>query len=202
MRRDEYIYGQNTGNKISAHVVTQSSNAGFDLLKIPFIKKFFLWKGFPYVFQILMLAVFIALIVIGWQVFTPEGVNDKLFAKTNIVTLLIWGAWWPLMVWLAVTMGRVWCMVCPLELVSNITERLGRFLGVKQKSLNKWIRGGAIIVFIYALIQLLVAGINLHRLPAYTSFFLIGLLTLSAFVGIFFKDRAFCRGFCPYRNAA
>lgn len=144
-----------------------------------------------------MLAVFLTLIVIGWQVFTPDGVNDKLFAKTNIVTLLIWGTWWPLMVWLAVTTGRVWCMICPLELVSNTTERLGRFLGVKQKSLNKWMRGGAIIVFLYALIQLLIAGIHLHRLPAYTSFFLIGLLTLSAFVGIFFKDRAFCRGFCP-----
>jgi len=76
-------------------------------------------------------------------------------------------------------------------------ERIGRRFGLKQKPLTKWIRGGAIIVFIYSLIQLLVAGIHLHRIPAYTSFFLIGLLTLSAFVGIFFKDRAFCRGFCP-----
>lgn len=65
MRRDEYTYGQNTGNKISSHVVTQSGNTGYDLLKIPFIKKLFLWRGFPYASQILMLGVFIALIVIG-----------------------------------------------------------------------------------------------------------------------------------------
>jgi polyferredoxin len=170
---------------------------GFDLLRIKAFRSLALWQGFPYVFQLLMLVVFIGLTFIGWQVYTPHGINDKLFAKTNLVTLMIWGTWWPLMVWLAVTMGRVWCMICPLELVSNITERIGRKMAIKQKSLNKMMRSGAIIVFLYALIQLLVAGIHLHRIPAYTSFFLLGLLTLSAFVGLFFKDRAFCRGFCP-----
>lgn len=101
------------------------------------------------------------------------------------------------MVWFAAIMGRVWCMICPLELVSNITERISRKIGLEPKALSKWIRGGAIVVFLYALIQLLVAGIHLHRIPAYTSFFLVGLLVLSAFVGFFFKDRAFCTGFCP-----
>lgn len=174
------------------------SNAnGFNLLKIKPIRKLILWKAFPYIFQAVVLILFLSLIYLGWQVYTPEGLNDKLFAKTNMVTLLIWGIWWPLMVWLAVTFGRIWCVVCPLELVSNIFERLGRKVKISQKALPKYIRNGAVIVFIYALIQLLVAGIHLHRIPAYTSFFLVGLLTLSAFVGLMYKDRAFCRGFCP-----
>lgn len=198
MRIDNYT--KNSEHHKSRY--TKSTNStrashGFNLLEIKTLRSVVLWSWFPYVFQAIMLLAFIALIIIGWQIYTPDNINDKLFAKTNIVTLVIWGIWWPLMVWLAVTMGRVWCMVCPLELVLTVTERLSRKLGVKQKALPKWIRGGAIIVFIYALIQLLVAGIHLHRIPAYTSFFLIGLLTLSAFVGIFFKDRAFCRGFCP-----
>lgn len=196
MKNDNYFVDDD-GAIISELEIERTSKNGYNLLNISLIRKLIDWKAFPYVFQLLMLFVFVALIFIGWQVYTPEGVNDKLFAKTNIVTLIIWGIWWPLMVWFAVTMGRVWCMICPLELVSNVTERLSRKLGVKQKPLSKWLRSGAIIVFLYALIQLLVAGINLHRIPAYTSFFLIGLLTISAFVGFFFKDRAFCRGFCP-----
>jgi len=196
MRIDKCKFDTTTNSSTST-TTPNILNNGYDLLNIKLIKNLIDWKGFPYTFQAIMLLVFIGLIFIGWQVYTPKGINDKLFAKTNIVTLVIWGIWWPLMVWFAVTMGRVWCMICPLELVSNITERLSRKLGFKQSGISKWIRGGAVIVFLYALIQLLVAGINLHRIPAYTSFFLIGLLTLSAFVGFFFKDRAFCTGFCP-----
>jgi hypothetical protein len=54
-----------------------------------------------------------------------------------------------------------------------------------------------LIVGLFAVIQMLVPGIHLHRIPAYTSMFLWGLLATAAFVGFFFKDRAFCRGFCP-----
>jgi polyferredoxin len=196
MRNNNYINNESRIGLVNSNDEVLKQN-GINLLNINWLRRLIIWKGFPYIFQFAMLIVFVGLIFIGWQVYTPENVNDKLFAKTNIVTLVIWGIWWPLMVWFAVTMGRVWCMICPLELVSNITERVSQKLGVKQKPLSKWIRSGAIVVFLYALIQLLVAGIHLHRIPAYTSFFLIGLLTLSAFVGFFFKDRAFCSGFCP-----
>lgn len=179
------------------HTKNEISSTGYNLLNIVIIRSIINWQAFPYIFQVVMLIIFISLIWIGWQIYTPDGVNDKLFAKSNLVTLLIWGIWWPLMVWLAVTLGRIWCMVCPLELVSNISERLGKKLGIKQKPLQKWIRNGAIIVFLYALIQLLIAGVHLHRIPAYTSFFLIGLLSISALVSLVFKDRAFCSGFCP-----
>lgn len=169
----------------------------FDLLRFGAVQKVILWSGFPYVFQILTLGIFVILTVIGWQLYPPAGVEDKLFAKTNIVNLLIWGLWWPVMIIMTVFLGRVWCMICPLELVANLTERLARSMGIKQRTLNKWLRSGALIVGLYALIQLLVAGIHLHRVPAYTSIFLLILLVGAAVVGFLFKDRAFCRGFCP-----
>lgn len=170
---------------------------GIDLLKFKLIHRLFLWKGFPYVFQGLTLVIFIFLAVFGWNLYPPVGVEDKLFAKANLVNLLIWGLWWPLMIIAAVFLGRAWCMVCPLELAANLAERLGRKLNVPQRSLAKWLRSGALIVGLYALIQLLVAGVHLHRIPAYTSIFLWSLLLGAAVVGFFFKDRAFCRGFCP-----
>ena len=110
---------------------------------------------------------------------------------------LIWGLWWPAMVWAAVLLGRAWCTVCPLELVANVGERASRSLGIKQLVLGKWLRAGFLIVALYALIQMLVAGVHLHRVPAYTSIFLWSLLASALIVGLVFKDRAFCRGFCP-----
>lgn len=174
-----------------------SGQKGFNVLKIRPIRSFVVWPGFPYIFQFLALAIFVFLAVNGWRQFTPEGVNDKLYAKTNIVNLLIWGLWWPSIVWMSVLFGRLWCMVCPLELVANVTERLARRLGVKQFVLGTWLRSGALILGIYALIQLLVAGIHLHRVPSYTSLFLWGLIGTAGIAGFFLKDRAFCRGFCP-----
>lgn len=184
------------------HLPTKDRSAarvheGVDLLRLPGVRKWVQWRGFPYVFQAAMLAVFIALAVISWGVHAPEGVNAKLFAKTNLATLLIWGVWWPGMVWMAVLLGRAWCMVCPLELVSNVSERLARALKLPQRPLRKWIASGGIIVGLYALIQMLVAGAHINRVPAYTSWFLVGLLAMAALTALVFKDRAFCRGFCP-----
>lgn len=170
---------------------------GLDLLRFRPVKALVRWWGFPYVFQATLLALFVFMAALAWGLYPPEGVNDKLFAKSSLVNLLVWFLWWPAMVWTAVLLGRVWCAVCPLELVANGSERLARRLGVKQRVLGKWLRSGALIVALYGLIQMLVAGAHLHRIPAYTSLFLWGLLTAAALAGFFFKDRAFCRGFCP-----
>jgi len=170
---------------------------GFDLLRWRSVRALILWRGFPYVFQILILCLFLLLIAAGWGVYTPEGVNDKLYAKCNLVTLIIWGLWWPAMIWITVFLGRAWCMVCPLELVSSLCERLSQRIGIGQRRLQRWITSGVIIVVLFAVLQFLVPAAHLHRTPAYTSWFMLILLIMAVVVGLFFKDRAFCRGFCP-----
>lgn len=178
-------------------MTTVPLTTGINLLHFKPVRALLRWAGFPYVFQGVMLVVLVTLAVLSWQQFAPDGVADSLYAKTNLVQLLIWGLWWPAMVWAAVSLGRAWCSVCPLELVANVSERVSRRIGVPQQVLGKRLRSGAVIVVLYAVIQMLVAGIHLHRVPAYTSFFLFGLVGASAMVGFLFKDRAFCRGFCP-----
>ena len=91
------------------------SRLGYDLLRFRPVRSFVQWAGFPYVFQVILLGAFVSLAVSAWGLFPPAGVQDKLFAKTNLVTLLVWGLWWPAMVWTAVLFGRAWCAVCPLE---------------------------------------------------------------------------------------
>lgn len=172
-------------------------NHGLDLLRFRAVRRVVLSPLFLYSLQFVNLALFIGLAVLGWWMFAPPGVQAKQYAQTNLVSLVIWGLWWPGMVWLTVASGRVWCAVCPLELLSNVMERLARMLGVTQWMLGRWLRSGFLIVALYALIQMLVAGVELHRVPAYTSQFLWTLLALAAITGFLIKDRAFCRGFCP-----
>ena len=199
----EIVYDNRNMNRFAAAAVkvirmlAPAVDGDFDLLGVPAIRAAILRREFPGVLRLCALAVFAALAVLAWGVFAPSGVNAKLFAKTHPSTLLIWGVWWPAMVWVAVLFGRLWCMVCPLELVSAAGGRAGEAIGLPRRPLPGWIASGAVIVGLYALIQLLVAGAHINRVPAYTSLFLIGLLTTAMFAGAFFRDRAFCRGFCP-----
>ena len=170
---------------------------GWNLLALRPLKAFVLWWGFPYMFQALLLLGYLALAFLGWRLSAPAGVPDKLYAKTNLVNLLIWGLWWPAMIWGAVLFGRIWCAVCPLELVLNGTERLARRLKINQRPLPRWLRSGVLIVVGYLVLQFLVAGVHLHRNPHVTSMFLWGLLAATVVTALLLRDRAFCRGFCP-----
>ena len=157
-------------DEVQSYCTTSATTPdGFDLLRILAVRAMILWHGFPYVFQAFMLLVFIGLSVLGWRHFAPAGVSDKLFAKANLVNLLIWGLWWPAMVWVAALFGRVWCTICPLELVSSVSERLSRRVGIRQRHLHRWMVSGSIIVVLYAAIQLLVAGAQIHRVPHYVA---------------------------------
>ncbi|MBI2929592.1 MAG: hypothetical protein HYY24_28340 [Verrucomicrobia bacterium] len=68
-----------------------SWSAGFDLLRVPGVRALVQWRGFPYVFQAVMLAAFLALAAICWDVDTPARLNAKLFAKPHLATLWIPG---------------------------------------------------------------------------------------------------------------
>ncbi len=153
---------------------------------------------FPYLFQVIALGVVVVLIFNGWGVFPEDATVAKILRKTNTTTLIVWGLWWPGLVVLTVFLGRLWCTVCPLELITNIVRRAARRLGIVGIELPSWARVGAAVIAIYLFLQLLVAVRALHRNPGYTSWMLIGLLAFSVLVGIIFREqRAFCKGFCP-----
>ncbi|MGE5399170.1 MAG: 4Fe-4S binding protein [Ignavibacteriales bacterium] len=188
----EKVQYRKTNNRVS-----YPSPYQFNLLKYPVIKRLLLWKAFPYVIQFLFLSALLGLVILSWGVYAPAGVDEGLFSKSNLVCLMIWGIWWPLMIWIMVLAGRVWCMICPLELVSRIGEKTGRLLKINRLAINKPIKSGLIIIGLYAFVQLLVAGTGLHHIPAYTAYFLTGLIAFSFVIGLIYKNGAFCKGFCP-----
>ena len=80
---------------------------------------------FPLALQLLTLAAFVLLIVGGLAADTDDMKFAKELRNTNLANLIVWSYWWPLIVLSAIFFGRVWCMVCPMELVASIAGRIG-----------------------------------------------------------------------------
>lgn len=171
----------------------------WNLLDRPPLKRLVRSPWFPLLFQVLALAAMAALAVNGWGLGADVPAQDLMtLRKTNLTTLVVWGLWWPGMIVLALAAGRLWCTVCPMELVSRAGHALGRKLAIARLPMGRFLRSGWAILGAYGVLQLLVAGLTLHRVPHFTSLMLAALGGLALGVGILFREeRAFCKSFCP-----
>ena len=170
-----------------------------NIFQIPFVHWLIRLPIYPYIFQIGALVFFILFIYFGWNqpVFEINSAAEKLYRKLNFTTFIVWGLWWTSMIWIAFFIGRAWCHVCPLELIMNFAERIGRRIGLSQKLLPNSFRNGILIVIGYLIVQFVVASFHIHRVPQGAAFFLISLAGMAFIFGFFFKYRSFCSYVCP-----
>jgi len=124
---------------------------------------------FPVMLQAVVLATFFALVWNGWGVGAGRPAEDLLtLRKTNLTTLLVWGLWWPGMIAVALLFGRAWCTVCPMEQINRAADAVARRIGYTRARLGKLLRSGWFILLAYLLLQILVVGGSVHRVPHYT----------------------------------
>lgn len=179
--------------------MTKATRIRMDILAFKPVRQLFMWPLFPVALQLMALVGVLGLALNGLGI-GPGVKADELLTlrKTNLTTLVVWGLWWPGMIAIALAFGRVWCMVCPMEMVNRAGDALARRIGWPRARLGKFLRAGWLIVVIYLLLQLLVAGISIHRVPHYTSVFLLVLVGGALVTGLVFREsRSFCRAFCP-----
>ncbi|RJO66572.1 MAG: hypothetical protein C4523_12100 [Myxococcales bacterium] len=154
---------------------------------------------FPVALQVLTLAAAVYLGWLGWGAGLDKTPDELMtFRKTHLTTLAVWGLWWPLMIAAALFLGRAWCTVCPMELLNRLGDAVARVLHVPRAKLPKMLRAGWAIFVAYLILQLLVAGLFIHRTPHYTAFMLLTLGLLALATGLVFRaPRSFCKGLCP-----
>jgi len=175
------------------------SQVKIDLLAWRPLRHVILWAGFPILLQAAALAAVVTLVGVGLGI-GPGLKADELMTlrKTNLTTLVVWGLWWPSMIAVAIAFGRAWCTVCPMELVNRLGDGMARRVGWPRARLGKFLRAGWLIVAIYLVLQLLVAGLSIHRVPHFTALFLLVLLGGALLAGLVFREpRSFCKAFCP-----
>lgn len=157
------------------------------------IQKIFLNKLFPLMFQILTLLAFLLLIIIGLAANTNDLAFAKILRNTNIANLVVWSYWWPLIIILSVLIGRVWCTVCPMELMTSLSARIG----LKKKP-PKIFKSGWIITLFYVLILFIgIHTLSIHRIPFRMAIYLISLFLISVITGLIFEKNTFCSSVCP-----
>lgn len=157
------------------------------------MNRLFRFWWFPLVLQLLTLVVFVLLIIDGFAADTGDMVFARILRNTNLANLIVWSYWWPVIIISAIFLGRIWCMVCPMELLTS----LAAMIGFKLKP-NRFVSSGWITTLFYILI--LFAGIHtlaIHRIPFRMSIYLLSLLASTVIVGLLFSRNTFCSFICP-----
>ena len=134
----------------------------------------------PLALKILSLIAYIVLIIFGLSAFSDDAVFLKQLRNTNLGNLIVWSVWWPAIVLMSIFWGRIWCMVCPVEMITSFFAKIG----FKQKR-PKWILSGWAITVFYIII--LFVGIQLfaiHRNPFYMAMYLLSIVLISIIVGL------------------
>jgi polyferredoxin len=164
-----------------------------NLLKIKHIGRLFKARWFPIVPQLVMLTVFVLLVASGIGVTT----NDPDFAgwlrNTNLSNLIVWSYWWPVIIITAVFFGRLWCSVCPVELITYWAGRIG----LKQR-VPHILKSGWVITIFYALIWIVgVQTLAVNQIPRQMALYLLMLIIVAIDISLIFRKRAFCSYVCP-----
>jgi len=148
---------------------------------------------FPLVLQVLMFLAFGAIVWGGWGITSEDATFAKILRNTNLSNLLVWSYWWPMIVVCAILLGRVWCTVCPMELVSYLASRVGL-----RRPVPKFFKSGWLITVFY--VVTLVVGVHtfsIHRQPHRMALYMMILMWLALVFGLLFQRRAFCSYVCP-----
>lgn len=158
-----------------------------------------MWLGFPMALQFAALAVVVWLAVNGFGIGNGVKAEELMtLRKTNLTTLVVWGLWWPGMIAIVLAFGRAWCTVCPMELVNRLGDAIAGKVGWPRARLGKLLRAGWMTILFYLILQFLVAGVSLHRVPHFTAVLLLALMVMALLSGLTFREpRSFCKAFCP-----
>ncbi len=145
------------------------------------------------VLKLLSMGVFIILLISGFSAYSQDAAFLNYLRNTNLGNLLVWSFWWPAIILAAVFVGRVWCMVCPMELLSSCAARWGL-----KKRAPRWLQSGWAITFFYALVLFGgIQGLAIHRNPTYMASYLLTIMVVAVIIGLIYEKNAFCRYVCP-----
>jgi ferredoxin len=164
-----------------------------NLLKIKYIGGIFKAKWFPIVPQLVMLTVFVLLVAGGLGVTTDDPDFVNWLRNTNLSNLVVWSYWWPVIIIAAVFFGRLWCTVCPVELITYWASRIGIRLQVPHILKSGWI-----VTIFYTLVWIVgVQTLAVNRIPHQMALYLLILIIVAIDISLIFRKRAFCSYVCP-----
>jgi hypothetical protein len=142
------------------------------------------------------------LMLAGYLFAILTGLLGSPVGSSNFTIVLVWIAWWALLILLAVPiLGRGWCAICPIPLPGDWLQR-GAVLGPAHAQPARrglrwprplrtiWIQSGAFLLLATFSTVLLTS-------PFVTAIVLAAMLLAAVAMSLVFERRAFCRYACP-----
>jgi polyferredoxin len=140
------------------------------------------------------------------------GLFGTKVAGRNAGPMIIWVLWLSALIILLVPIGgRIWCTVCPLPLIGELSQRrrLSRNPAEIEGKIVRRVWGVPLIwpawlsnawprVLLFLLLGTF--STNIVALPPATSWMLIGLVIMAILVSFFPEQRLFCRYLCPINS--
>jgi polyferredoxin len=148
---------------------------------------------FPVLLKYVTLLAYIILIVTGLMAYSNDAAFLKQLRNTNLGNLIVWSYWWPAIIIGAIFFGRIWCMVCPVELITTFFAKIG----FKRKR-PIWLLSGWVITVFYILILFVgIQGFAIHRNPFFMAIYLLSIVGVSIIIGSIYEKNTFCHYVCP-----
>jgi 4Fe-4S binding domain len=164
-----------------------------DLLKGRILGRLASSRFYPLASQVGTLVAFGLLIAGGLAAPHVPAKMTGILRNTNLAALIVWSLWWPLVILSTALMGRIWCQVCPMELVNSVFSRVGLKRRVPRFLASGW---GVALYYSLALLGF-IRTFWAHRYPERMSAFFLFLLASALVAGLIFEKRAFCNFLCP-----
>lgn len=164
-----------------------------DILRIKFFRRLASSRFYPLAAQMFTLLCFALLIAGG---LAAPHVSEKMagtLRNTNLAALIVWSLWWPLVIISAVLFGRVWCQVCPMELVNSFFSKIG----LRRRVPRLFTSGWGITLFHSLALLGFIRTFWAHRFPERMAVFFLFLFAAAVLVGFIYEKRAFCDYLCP-----
>lgn len=164
---------------------------GFDLLRLPGLRRLLRWKYGRLVFQLPLLALAVFVVI--------DGLTGRQVAPRNVATTSVWLHYRGLVVIALALFGNAFCSACPLMLTRGLTRRVERWLPRKltwpRALRNKW----TVIVLLVGFF-LAYEAFDLWASPWLTAWLAIGYFVAALAVDAAFPAGTFCRYLCPLGN--
>ncbi len=157
----------------------------FDLLHVPVIGRFLMWRHSRTLLQIPLLLISVVMILHG--LFGPS------ISPKNLATVLTWVHFRGALVLVILVAGNFFCMACPFMLARNFMRRFihPRFTWPRRLR-NKWMA-----VALFALILFTYELFGLWSSPWLTAWIIAGYFIAVLLIDGFFKHATFCKFVCP-----
>ncbi|MBI5155393.1 sigma 54-interacting transcriptional regulator [Candidatus Poribacteria bacterium] len=118
----------------------------------------------------------------------------------KIANSLVWGLWWPGLMVLFLTVGRIWCLACPVS-NSGKLARMVRGFNLKPpawlKTNTGWVTAGLFFLIVWT------EGIfHMPESPMATAFLLLALVLCACVFAVLYERETWCRYVCPLGSLA